>query len=642
MRPYGQGLNGLGFAGRNDRRRCAAVGLRPVGSGMHGRRLRTVFLGIMIGLATLVAAQTVPQVAVVPFVDTTGDLVNETLIRSAGESIELALRLIQQHEVVAADIDGRDVLTADLPRLAAIGDAAGVDYLMYGSAARDESGVLRFRIAAYDRSAETVSFEKDAIAFGAIDRRAAVDALVVEALSEFTGTDIEFATIRLLPANAGVYRVEIDGQPAGQNVRLVRRVPTGSRRIEVIEERGELEHVVYRQRLRFSKREAIIIPLEFPAVIEAERVLNAQLNDQLDRTLAAGVASPDAADPAHQLRVLYRRLPEAFPDQAATLPQRAIRAELLEHTGWVIASDVVHLASAGEIAAGQWARTFVEQMRALAGLADILDPVAQTAVNDELHRCIDMLVGSLELARSALVVRREIEGVVAINRAIETIGREFPAATVQVDAISSLDAAIRDYRAEFAERRSVWQWLMVGVGAAALTAGVVYQTEVTGPRQRELDEASSDYTTATTAEDALAAQNRMADAEAQLDSALIVQRGMFAAGGALFATGAVLRSIRLTAPRRSWRAVRNDSAIAEHRAAALAYFDHPDDRRALLVLGNGAEFRVAGTGRFYRTPAYLSELPTGDLSIDVVTGAKIGEQIAIPQVEQLHTLQLAD
>lgn len=609
---------------------------------MSGHRLRTVFFGIMIGVATLVAAQTVPRVAVVPFVDTTDDLVNQTLMRSAGESIELTLRLTKQHEIVAADIDVRDVLSADLRQLAAIGDAAGADYLIYGSAARDASGVLRFRITAYDRSAETVSFENDAIAFGAIDRLAAVDALVVEAVGEFIGTDIEFATIRVLPANAGAYRVEIDGQPAGRDVRLIRRVPTGSRQIEVIEERGEFEHVVYRQRLRLNKREAISIPIEFPAVIDEERALNARLNDQLDRTLVSGVASPDAADPAHQLRALYRRLPEAFSDQAATLPQRMIRAELLEHTGWVIAIDVARLANTGEIAAGQWARTFVEQMRALAGLADILDPVERAAVNDELHRCIDMLVGSLELARSALVVRREVEGVAAINRAIQTIGREFPAATTQADAISSLDAGIRDYRAEFAERRSVWQWLMVGAGAAALTAGVVYQTEVTGSRQREFDEASSDYIAATTPEDAVVARNRLVDAEAQLHSALIAQRSISVAGGALFATGAVLRAVRLTAPRRSWRTVRNDSTIAEHRVAALEYLDHPDDKRALLVLGRGAEFRVAGTEQFHRAPAYLSELPTGDLSIDVVTGDRIGEQIAIPHAEQLHTLQLAD
>ena len=241
----------------------------------------------LLSAALAVAQVGGERLAVVPFVNATGDQEWDTLARSMTDTIQLTLQLSGRYDVATGSIAGEiDPFgpggPGDLSRLAR---DRRLDAAVLGRISDLDNGRIELEIAVWSSSTGQIVGRQLREAFGSFDILDAADELVIIASSALLGYDVDFGALVLQPSRPDVpYTVSLDGVQLGQQIVTVPQVLTGVRRIDISVETGGRSQLVFSAERRVRPGEALELSFGLPQVTQREQRA-IQIQHQLARNL---------------------------------------------------------------------------------------------------------------------------------------------------------------------------------------------------------------------------------------------------------------------------------------------------------------------------------------------------------------------
>jgi nucleotide-binding universal stress UspA family protein len=199
---------------------------------------------------------------------------------SINDTLELTLRLMDGYQ---AEILPRGGPT-EPEGLRRAADELGADAIVFGSLRREGRGV-QARVRVYERSADEVSPPVEMSADSLLETVDLADRIIAELLERYSGMRVSFGSLVLEPQGmTDPYRVRIDGVEAGENLRRMDKLLTGSHTVSIVQKRGSGERVLLERQVQIREGEETSISFTLPYLTQDERAFFLQQ----DRTVVGG------------------------------------------------------------------------------------------------------------------------------------------------------------------------------------------------------------------------------------------------------------------------------------------------------------------------------------------------------------------
>jgi hypothetical protein len=230
------------------------------------------------------------RVHILPVENTSGNGQFDAVGTTVTGTVGLALRLLEDYAITTgAPAAITDLLplpedqAARESRLTALAERLEVENIVFGEvlpAPPDSaSGIPSIRLAVFDRLSESITVDETRSPDSLFDIFSAVDELAADVLSGFSGRRIAFGSVRLAPERSSAaagsapagsatppldYRVYLDNQEIGTNIRSIDSVLTGSHRLRItVTDRGQ-ERIIYNQAIEIEEGRSSAISFVLP------------------------------------------------------------------------------------------------------------------------------------------------------------------------------------------------------------------------------------------------------------------------------------------------------------------------------------------------------------------------------------------
>ncbi|MFO8044156.1 MAG: hypothetical protein R6U25_13210, partial [Alkalispirochaeta sp.] len=232
------------------------------------------------------------RVHVLPVVNRSDQTQFDAVATTVTGTVSLTLRLLGDYEISqgepvdpAADAETRSggpgaakhrpLPTDPLARreaLAALAEELSVENLVFGEVLPSEGDELpRIRLGVYDRLSGEITVQEERTPQSLFGVFTVTDELAADVLSGFAGRRVAFGGIRLTPEYDGSgepppYRVALDGEELGANLRSVDSILTGSHRLTVTTEVLGEERVLLDEEVAIEEGATREVALELPDI----------------------------------------------------------------------------------------------------------------------------------------------------------------------------------------------------------------------------------------------------------------------------------------------------------------------------------------------------------------------------------------
>ncbi len=232
--------------------------------------MSALLFAIVVPLSAQKRTTGLERLAVVPFVNQTGNAQWDVLAASLTDTILLTLRLAEQ--VTVRDIGTPDPFSdAGRAEIVRAGRESRLDAILVGRLGLAEADRVTIETGLYAPSANDVVATESRTAFGAFDVLDAADELVVAVTSAITGYPVDFGALILEPSRADVvFRVYLDGALVGENINGIPQVLVGERRLDVTVVSRAGEQLVYSADLLIRAGEANTVSFPLPEITRTE------------------------------------------------------------------------------------------------------------------------------------------------------------------------------------------------------------------------------------------------------------------------------------------------------------------------------------------------------------------------------------
>lgn len=234
--------------------------------------LRKIALLCTVALAALTLAPAagqetgaMPRVALLGFENATGNERFEAAAGTATDSLFLTLQGIHRYQLVSPpDTPEARAATRSEKTLAAWCDQEQCDYMIYGQLRAGQDETLDCVLSVFGRVAgrTIIASEKNGISLLGIFE--ATDGLITSVLETVTGSHIGYGTLLFTVSGAGEYEVDLDGLPAGKNIRILPRVVAGTHRVLARQVNGESKRTLYEHDITIEENGESQIALSIP------------------------------------------------------------------------------------------------------------------------------------------------------------------------------------------------------------------------------------------------------------------------------------------------------------------------------------------------------------------------------------------
>jgi hypothetical protein len=210
----------------------------------------SIFLVLLVATTTLVAAQSSPpaqvRVHMLPVVNRSGQAQFDAVATTVTGTVSLTLRLLGDYVISQGEPAGPVPLppegTAREDALATLAEELAVENIVFGEVLPPVGDELpRIRLGVYDRLTGQITVQEERTPQSLFGIFTITDELASDVLSGFAGRRVAFGSVRITPEYAGTgepppYRVALDGEVIGANLRSVDSILTGSHRLTVTTE----------------------------------------------------------------------------------------------------------------------------------------------------------------------------------------------------------------------------------------------------------------------------------------------------------------------------------------------------------------------------------------------------------------------
>mgnify|MGYP001292776837 CR=1 FL=1 len=243
------------------------------------------------------------RVHVLPVVNRSGESQFDAVGSTVTGTVALTLRLLNGYTISEGQPQGfadRLPLPEDpVARRRVLGtmaEALNVENIVFGEVlpppAGDATALPRIRLGVFDRLAGEITVQEERAPDSLFDVFGVTDQLAADVLSGFSGRRVAFGSIRIQPSATGQppeYRVELDGQIVGTDLRSIESILTGEHRLTVtIDVLGE-DRVVFDGPVTVDENRTATVDIPFPDIDmerEAQRVAIARREAALADALA--------------------------------------------------------------------------------------------------------------------------------------------------------------------------------------------------------------------------------------------------------------------------------------------------------------------------------------------------------------------
>lgn len=375
---------------------------------MHrGKTLGRIILLTGILAALPVAAQQ-PQrdgdtvrrnrIAVLPFMNTTGQEEIDRLANEMTRTITLILQLGGQYDVVP--VDPFDPYAMSGPaRLDETARNLRLQGIVIGRISSGDQGRIELESAVFGAGEGWLSGGISRVASGAFDIVEAADELVIATGSALAGFPVELGAIILRPSRDDVpFRVFVDGVSVGDGVLAIPQIPAGRRVIDIAIPRPSGDQFIHSADRLVRPGEALEIHFEIPSVTTG---MHLQFFWRLE-LVSRLAGDPAAVVQARRLLAENRQImdedPEALPPE---LRERQEEMELL----WKVEAAFLNPA----VTAGDTPR------QAAGHSEEVARRIRRNGIaafhTADLHRMADLATGNWDSADERLQEMMEIDRV---------------------------------------------------------------------------------------------------------------------------------------------------------------------------------------------------------------------------------------
>ncbi len=548
-------------------------------------RLIVLFLGLCVSLNLFGQEPTrlsANSIAVLPFVNETGDPRWDSLAQSLADTISLTVQLSGQF--VYREIEGFDPYASDgsiqLRRTAA---ATRTDAIVFGRLRRTATGRVELEAALFGRNRNTVIGRETREAFGDFDILDAADELVLIATSAILGFRVDFGALLLRPDRDDIpFRVYVDGVAIGDQITGVPQLLVGQRTIEIAVLGSGREQFVYSADRLIRPGEAVDIAISLPDVVRGTRsevdARHEFVNSLLGQYAEAHVARAALEESARLIDVS---------DGAQAEEQRVLEAS------WDLEGEFASLTIDRYRLDGDYVPeepfAFIERATELAEQEPEI--TGDLRVSSRIERNATAHLALLRLRWSFLLANDRWEEAQSLLEDITAVGEQFELAHIGANrrTVRQFDTALAT--AETFRDRSSRRWPYVG-GAVGLGAigygGYLLAADAVGTAIDDADRTFDDYQAAS---DPATAERLRARANDQYDEAElleIVQWSSIAFGVAVaVASGVVGIRNRRAAENylRGWARDRHGREIALAERLFDGSLELSDGESSVLLVG---------------------------------------------------------
>lgn len=225
------------------------------------------------------------RVGVLRFISMESDDRYDVVVSQVTDTISLTLQLLPDYAPVVVDpetIEGLGVAIPLAEAAGAVADEYGFDAVLFGTATRREPRGTSFRAGVYDASTRTVSVSVTREAESLMGIFETADDLVLELLQEFSGTTIEFGAvaIRTSPRNTPVAIRFGDNTFTPPNGRI-ENVLAGTIDVAVLQDRFQPETVIAEHTITVTDGRTATLDVEIPELTVGEERYLAELNQTI-------------------------------------------------------------------------------------------------------------------------------------------------------------------------------------------------------------------------------------------------------------------------------------------------------------------------------------------------------------------------
>lgn len=556
----------------------------------------------------------VDSIAVIPFVNDSGDPRWDSLASSMASTIRLSLALSGQFDY--RGVDPFDPFSEQgAVQLARLAREERIDAIVIGRIVRESSGRLLLTSSVYGNTQGRIIGEESREAFDDLDVIDAADELVLVSTSAILGFRVDFGAILLRPDRADIpYRVYLDGNPIGETIAAIPQVLVGRRRIEISVETRRGEQFVYSTDRLVRPGEALEVSFSVPNIATGSVDEISMLHEIAASLLGQYSDIQIARDALRESAVM---IPE---DGAGAVQDRYLEQKTLE-LAWdleeeFLALDPARYADGGDYLPGSPFH-FVARSR------DFLSSQEPTArdprVRERVQRNGAAHLLLLQLRWAQLLSQGRWDEAQALLDDMERVEDDFSLSRfVRVSQLRrSFDTAIATSETYDERRSRPWPYLTGGIGIGlASYGGYLLATDAVGNKINDAEDIHALYGAETDPAEVVRLREEANDAydEAELFEAL--QWSSIAVGGVV----AIVSAIRVFQNRRAGDVYLRDWARERYgRLMTVAAQAFPGDERTRVT-----GFRVLVLGPYEETVGLDDRV---DL-LPFVSEAAIGERFS--------------
>ncbi|HKK47839.1 MAG TPA: hypothetical protein VJ932_02000, partial [Alkalispirochaeta sp.] len=220
-------------------------------------------------------ASSVVRVHVLPVVNRSDQAQFDAVATTVTGTVSLTLRLLGNYEISRGATDSA-TLPPDpavrVPALAAFAEELQVENIVFGEILpSDDAELPRIRLGVFDRLSGGITVQQERTPQGLFDIFTVTDELAADVLSGFSGRRVAFGSIRITAEYAGTgepppYRVVLDGEALGANLRSVDSILTGSHQLTITTEVLGEERVLLDEQISVEEAAPREVALELPDI----------------------------------------------------------------------------------------------------------------------------------------------------------------------------------------------------------------------------------------------------------------------------------------------------------------------------------------------------------------------------------------
>jgi hypothetical protein len=323
--------------------------------------MRLVVFTFPVGLFLIAFAVSVPRsvvaedmakahVAVVLFSNQTNSPSYDAACKAATETLSMTLNQLGRYRVQPMDsIDSKE----DVLRAAAA--EQNLDFIMYGSMSKGESGGITCSLSVFDRAKGKTNLSQSRKAAGVLDIFDATDDLVVAVLESMTGSHIGFGSLTLTnTGEKGSYTVLVDGSSAGANLASLDKVLIGQHKVTIVQKRMLGDREIAQTDVNIKEGETAELSFVVPYLMDDEKATVERLRSAIEAEWDDATAVGDVDAKTAELLLLFGDLSyspklSTYKDEATELAGEWVlrKAHLaIEGSAWEPKMDLLDAAGA--------------------------------------------------------------------------------------------------------------------------------------------------------------------------------------------------------------------------------------------------------------------------------------------------------